>query len=168
MPEIWSCHRAVMSLTIAPADFDDPELSSFLQAHLSDLEPTSPPESRHALDLDDLQGPGVRLWVAADDEIAGTGALAEIEPGHEELKSMRTDPERRGQGVGRQLLEHLIDNARARGVRRISLETGSMEFFAPARRLYAAAGFIDCRPFGTYADDPHSTYMTLELPESAA
>lgn len=153
-----------MSVTIAPADFDDPELSAFLQAHLDDLEPTSPAESRHALDLRSLQGDGVRLWVAADDEIAGTGALAELEPGHEEIKSMRTDPTRRGQGVGRQLLDHLICDARSRGVRRISLETGSMEFFAPARRLYAAAGFVDCRPFGGYADDPHSTYMTLELP----
>lgn len=85
------------------------------------------------------------------------------EASHAELKSMRTDPARRGTGIARQMLAHLVADARSRGVRRISLETGSMEFFAPARRLYAQAGFVECAPFGDYVEDPHSVFMTLEL-----
>jgi len=85
------------------------------------------------------------------------------ESSHAELKSMRTDPARRAEGIASQMLAHLVEDARSRGVRRISLETGSMEFFAPARRFYAAAGFVECPPFGSYVDDPHSVFMTLEL-----
>ena len=81
-----------MSVTIHVADFSDPALRAFLQAHLDDLAPTAPPESRHALDLDGLQSPGVRLWVARGPGIVGTGALVDLEPGHAEIKSMRTDP----------------------------------------------------------------------------
>ena len=154
-----------MLLTVTRADFDDPRLAAFLQAHLDDLAPTAPAESRHALDLASLRAPGVRLWVAAGaDEIAGTVALAALEPGHEELKSMRTEPRLRGHGVAGRLLAHALHDARARGVRRISLETGSMEFFAPARALYyAKAGFVPCPPFGAYVDDPNSVFMTLPL-----
>ncbi|MEV1330391.1 GNAT family N-acetyltransferase [Micromonospora costi] len=154
-----------MHVSIGRADFDDPRLAAFLQAHLDDLAPTAPPESRHALHLDGLRGPDVRLWVASiDGEIAGTGALAALEPGHEELKSMRTDPARRGQGIATRLLDHLLRDARARHVHRISLETGSMEFFAPARALYAKAGFVPCPPFGSYTDDPNSVFMTMTSP----
>ncbi|MDP3949139.1 GNAT family N-acetyltransferase, partial [Microbacterium sp.] len=89
--------------------------------------------------------------------------LAALEPGHEELKSMRTDPRRRGQGVATRILEHLMHDARDRRIRRISLETGSMEFFAPARALYAQAGFLICLPFGSYGEDPNSVFMTKSL-----
>ena len=153
-----------MTPTIDRADFGDPGLAEFLQAHLDDMEPTAPPESRHALDLGALQAPGVRLWVATDAEgIVGTAALAVVEPGHEEVKSMRTAPRARGRGVARALLTHLVDDARARGVVRLSLETGSMEFFAPARALYARAGFEPCEPFGSYVEDPNSVFMTRLL-----
>jgi len=153
-----------VTLTIAPADFTDPRLSAFLQAHLDDIEPTAPPESRHAFDLEALKGPGVRAWVTYDaDGIAGTAALAELEDGHGELKNMRTDPRLRGRGIAQAMLAHALDDARSRGVGRVSLETGSMEFFAPARRLYASAGFAPCPPFGSYAEDPNSVFMTLEL-----
>lgn len=146
---------------ITRADFSDPRLAAFLQAHLDDMEPTAPPESRHALDLTALQADGVRLWVGVDgDAILGTVALAVVEDGHEELKSMRTEPRVRGTGVATRLLAHALDDARARGVSRVSLETGSMEFFEPARRFYARAGFVRCPPFGSYADDPLSTFMT--------
>ena len=157
-----------MSISIEPAGFDDPALAQFLQAHLDDLEPTAPPESHHALDLESHRLPGFRLWVAVDGGIVGTGALAEIEPGHAEIKSMRTDPACRGRGVARLLLNHLMDDAQSRGVHRISLETGSMDFFAPARALYSSAGFVTCSPFGAYADDPHSAFMTIDLQELAA
>ena len=149
---------------IARADFTDPRLAAFLQAHLDDMEPTAPPESRHALDLAALQGDGVRLWVGVDGGgIVGTVALAPVADHHEELKSMRTEPRLRGTGVATRLLAHALDDARARGVSRVSLETGSMEFFEPARRFYARAGFVPCPPFGSYAEDPLSTFMTLAL-----
>jgi putative acetyltransferase len=153
------------TLVINRADFGADALREFLQAHLDDLEPTAPPESRHALDLAGLQAPGVRMWTAQDGAaIVGTAALVALdEPGHEELKSMRTDPFRRGEGIAARLLEFVLADARARGISRVSLETGSMEFFVPARRLYAKAGFIACPPYGSYGDDPNSAFMTLAL-----
>lgn len=153
-----------MTISLRRAAFADPRLSAFLQAHLDELRPTAPPESRHALDLDALRHSSVRLWVAWDGaSIAATGALAVLEPGHEELKSMRTAPAARGRGIGRLILEHLLENAAARSVQRISLETGSMDFFAPARRLYESAGFVACPPFGGYKEDPNSVYLSLDL-----
>lgn len=149
---------------ITRADFDDPALVAFLSDHLADLFPTAPAESRHALDLGGLRAPGVRLWVGeVESALAVTGATAALAPGHEELKSMRTLPELRGQGVARRMLNHLLDDARARGVARLSLETGSMEFFTPARALYSSAGFVACGPFGSYGEDPNSVFMTLAL-----
>jgi len=153
-----------MHLSMERADFADPNLGAFLQAHLDDLAPTAPAESQHALDLRELQAPDVRLWIAAvGKEIVGTGALATVEPGHEELKSMRTDPERRGNGIATRILDHLLKDARERGIVRIPLETGSMEFFTPARALYAKAGFVFCSPFGSYTEDPNSVFMTKTL-----
>lgn len=106
----------------------------------------------------------MRLWtVSADDTIVGTAALAALGPAHEELKSMRTDPARRGEGIASQLLAFVLEDARSRGVARISLETGAMAFFAPARRLYERSGFEPCGPFGAYTDDPLSAYYTLVL-----
>ncbi|MFC8042574.1 GNAT family N-acetyltransferase [Nocardia sp. NPDC057353] len=149
---------------IERADFTDRALADFLRAHLADLAPTSPPESSHALDLDALRAPSVRLWVLRHgDAIAATGALAALEPGHEEVKSMRTDPALRGRGFGRAVLAHLVRDAERRGITRISLETGSMPFFAPAHRLYTAAGFTPCPPFGSYVPDPNSSFFTLKL-----
>lgn len=157
-----------MTATIARADFGDPALAAFLQEHLDDMEPTAPEESRHALDLRALQAPGIRLWVASDGEgIVGTAALAAVEQGHEEVKSMRTAPRVRGRGIASTLLAHLVEDARRRGVVRLSLETGSMDFFAPARALYARAGFEPCAPFGTYVEDPNSVFMTRELKGAA-
>lgn len=151
-------------IAISPADFDDPALALFLQEHLDDLAPTAPAESRHALDLSALQKPTVRLWVAREiDAIVGTVALAKLTDDHHELKSMRTAPSRRGAGIGGRLLHHALDAARMQGVTRISLETGSADFFAPARALYRRAGFQDCTPFGSYVDDPHSVFLTLQL-----
>lgn len=151
-------------LSIHRADFTDPALAVFLQEHLDDMEPTAPSESRHALDLDGLRRPHVRLWTATDTGvIVGTVALAELEPGHDELKSLRTDPLHRGKGIGARLVEAALADARARGVQRVSLETGSMDFFAASRRLYERAGFEPCAPFGAYTDDPNSAYFTIAL-----
>ena len=151
-------------VAISRADFDDPALRGFLQGHLDELEPTAPADSRHALDLGALMAPSIRLWVAHDGQsLVGTVALAALEPGHDELKSMRTDPARRGTGIASRMLLHTLDDARSRGIERISLETGSMEFFAPARGLYRRHGFVECAPFGGYGEDPNSTFMTLSL-----
>lgn len=153
-----------MTLLIQAADFDDPALIIFLESHLADMAPHSPAESQHALDVEALKKPSVRLWVAWNEQqIAGTCALTALTPGHEELKSMRTAPEFRGQGVASQLLGHVLADAKARKVTMLSLETGSMEFFAPARALYAKNGFRKCPPFGPYREDPHSVYMNREL-----
>ncbi len=151
-------------IEIVEADFKDHGLLAFLQQHLDDLAPTAPAESRHALDLDALRQPSVRLWAARDGRVTvGTVALARVCERHEELKSMRTAPARRGEGIASQLLDHALRDARARGVREVSLETGSMDFFAPARAFYRKAGFIDCPPFGTYRADPNSVFMTMRL-----
>lgn len=146
------------------ADFTDPALTAFLQAHLDDLEPTAPPDSRHALDLGALQAPGVRLWAGhSSSRLVATGALAPVGERHEELKCMRTDPTYRGTGIGSAMVRHLLQDARSRKVERVSLETGSMGFFAAARALYAKHGFIPCAPFGEYIDDPNSVYLSLRL-----
>ncbi|MET9326414.1 GNAT family N-acetyltransferase [Tsukamurella sp. NPDC003166] len=150
-----------MDISITRADLDDPALADFLVAHLRDMEPTAPPGSRHALDLAALRAPGVRLWTLhRDGELVGTVALSAVEPDHEEVKSMRVAPAARGLGIGRVLLRHVLDDALARGVERVSLETGSQEFFAPARALYSAHGFVPCAPFGGYRDDPNSVYLS--------
>ncbi|WAC66405.1 GNAT family N-acetyltransferase [Agrococcus sp. SL85] len=155
-------------LVVERADFAEPALLAFLQAHLDDMAPTAPPESQHALDARELQAPGVRLWVArSGGRIVGTVALAALEPAHEELKSMRTDPALRGAGVGSRMLRHALDDAASRGIARISLETGAQDFFAPARALYATHGFAPCPPFGDYWDDPLSAFMTRELAPGA-
>lgn len=151
-------------IDIGAADFEDQGLAVFLQEHLDDIAPTAPVDSRHALELSALRSPSVRLWVAREDgRTVGTVALAGLSQDHEELKSMRTAPTRRGAGIASRLLAHALQDARSRGVRRVSLETGSMSFFAPARAFYRNAGFIECSPFGTYCIDPNKVFMTLEL-----
>ena len=142
-----------------------PGLEDFLAAHLLDMESTAPPESRHAFDMSRLLAPDVRLFAAKDrdDELVGTGALAALEPGHEEVKSMRTAPWMRGRGIGSAILVALLADARARGIGRVSLETGASDYFWTAHRLYAKAGFDECEPFGAYAEDPHSLFLTKQL-----
>ncbi|WP_247630784.1 GNAT family N-acetyltransferase [Microbacterium croceum] len=153
-----------MNIVIERIETATPQLAAFLRAHHRDMAGTAPPESQHALPLADLLAPGVRLFAAVEDgRPLSTGALAPIDEEHEELKSMRTDPAQRGRGLATAMLSFLQADAVARGVRRISLETGSQDFFRPARALYARAGFVECAPFGRYLPDPHSTFMTLSL-----
>lgn len=151
-----------MGIIIQRIETATAEMADFLLAHLDDLEDTAPPESRHALPFDRLLAPGVRLFAMTEDRRPiASGALAAVEAHHEEVKSMRTDPAYRGRGLGRAMLDHLLDDAAARGIQRISLETGSSDFFLPARALYAAAGFTECAAFGRYRPDPHSVFLTL-------
>lgn len=145
-------------------DLDGPEIHSLLEEHLSSMRELSPPESVHALDLSALLGPEITFWTAwSHNELLGCGALKELDPGHGEIKSMRTANAHRGKGVGRAMLEYIIAEARSRAFARLSLETGSIEAFAPARRLYENFGFSYCGPFADYTDDPNSVFMTRAL-----
>jgi putative acetyltransferase len=145
-------------------DLLGPEITELLAAHVAFCRASSPPESTHVLDLDALRAPGITFWSAWDGaSLLGCAALKELAPSHGEIKSMHTAARFRGRGVGLSLLERVVDEARSRRYRRLSLETGSMEAFAPARALYARFGFVVCAPFGEYRLDPNSVFMTLDL-----
>ncbi len=156
-----------MPLRIERDDLTDPAVVALLEEHVAELRSISPPESTHALDLAALRAEGVAVWVAREDGPSaaplGCVALTVVEPGHGELKSMRTAAGATGRGVGTALLEHVLDQARARGLVRVSLETGAEDCFAPARRLYLRHGFEVCPPFGRYRPDPLSVFMTRSL-----
>lgn len=153
-------------LEIREDDLSGPEVAALLREHLDSVVQHSPPESVHALDLEALGAPEVTFWSVWDGaRLAGCGALKELDPAHGELKSMRTAATHLRRGVAATLLAHMIDVARRRGYRRLSLETGAAEAFAPARSLYASFGFERCGPFGDYRDDPFSVFMTRVLAE---
>lgn len=145
-------------------DLRHPAVIALLQEHLDWMHRISPPESVHALDLDALRRPDISFWTLWDGEaLAGCGALRELAQGQGEVKSMRTAQTHLRRGVAARMLEHILAEARRRGYARLSLETGSMDYFAPARALYARAGFSPCGPFGDYVDDPNSVFMTRTL-----
>jgi putative acetyltransferase len=145
-------------------DLTGHEIHELLREHLRGMALHSPPESVHALDLEGLRKPEITFWtVWENEELLGCGALKELDPGHGEIKSMRTSARHLRRGVARFLLEHILKEAGRRRYRRLSLETGSMEAFEPARRLYANFGFTFCEPFAEYAEDPYSVFMTREL-----
>ena len=153
-----------MPLTIKRDDLSGGAIRALLEDHLRHMHSLSPPESVHALDLSGLKHPAVSFWTIWDgDELVGCGALKALDARHGEVKSMRTAPSRRRTGAGRAMLEHIIAEANTRGYTRLSLETGSMNAFAPARTLYASHGFVECAPFGDYREDPNSTFMTKAL-----
>jgi len=145
-------------------DLSRPAIHELLEEHLRSMRALSPPESVHALDLERLRAPAITFWSAWEgDLLLGCGALLELDARHGEVKSMRTPEARRRTGAGRALLMHIIAEARSRGYERLSLETGSMAAFEPAHRLYESAGFTRTGPFGSYAEDPNSVFMTLAL-----
>jgi putative acetyltransferase len=147
-------------------DLASSRVATFLGEHLRQLHSITPLANAHALDLDELRRPEITFWVALDDDNGGGGdllgcaALKELDPHHGEVKSMRTDPARTRGGIASRLLDHLIAEARGRGYTRVSLETGTDGFFAPARRLYEKFGFAYCEPFAGYQPSPHNTFMT--------
>jgi putative acetyltransferase len=156
-------------MRIETDDLTRPEVIALLNEHLSNMFELSPPESVHALDLDKLRQPEISFWTAWDDGgLLGCGALKELAPGHGEVKSMRTPSARRRTGAGRALLAHIVAVANERRYQRLSLETGSSDAFLPAQKLYESAGFVRCGPFGSYAEDPHSVFMTLQLPSTSS
>jgi putative acetyltransferase len=154
------------SLDIRVDDLSGQEIAAFLEEHIADMRSMSPPESKHALDLDGLRKPEITFWTAwHDGRLVGCCAVKQLDPAHGEMKSMRVARDARGTGIGANLVHHVIGEAKARGYARLSLETGAMPFFEPARRLYLRHGFVPCGPFGSYKADPNSVFMTL-LPGS--
>jgi putative acetyltransferase len=151
-------------------DLSGKEIRQLLWLHLSNLSSISPPESMHALDLDALRKPSITFWSVWSDfqsgessQLMGCGALMELDSEHAEVKSMRTAPEHLRKGVASELLTHLVAEARRRGYRRLSLETGAGDAFFPAHHLYTKFGFKPCPPFAGYTDDPNSRFFSLRL-----
>jgi putative acetyltransferase len=152
---------------IREGGLDDPRVIDLLHAHLIRARAETAPGSAHALDLSGLRSPDVTFWSAWEgDTLAGVGALKQLSEDHGEVKSMHTAESMRRRGVGAAILRHIIAAARARGMSRLSLETGSWPYFAPARALYTLYGFVECPPFGEYTPDRNSVFMTLVLAES--
>jgi putative acetyltransferase len=145
-------------------DLQGKSIQELLQGHLHAMYGHSPPESVHALDLVALRHPSITFWTAWEgDELLGCGALKQLSADHAELKSMRTVVAHLRKGVARALLRHIVSVARAKGLRRISLETGTVAAFFPAQKLYASEGFVECEPFADYVLDPYSLFMTKVL-----
>ncbi len=152
------------TLLIRHDDLAGTQIRALLAEHLRNMHELSPPESVHALDLDALRRPDITFWsVWSGDELLGCGALRELSPAHGEIKSMRTAQAHRRRGAARHMLRHILDEAQARAYSRLSLETGSIAAFEPARQLYRQFGFEFCGPFGDYAADPNSVFMTRAL-----
>jgi putative acetyltransferase len=145
-------------------DLTGPQIARFLDEHVSEMLSITPPESKHALDLEMLRGPGITFWSVMDGgAVVGCGALKRLDARHAEVKSMRTLAARQRSGIASMMLEHIITEARRMGFTRLSLETGSAAFFAPARRLYQKFGFEHCEPFADYRPDPLSVFLTRTL-----
>ncbi|MFF3023152.1 GNAT family N-acetyltransferase [Gottfriedia sp. NPDC057948] len=145
-------------------DLTGTEVANLISEHLQGMTQHSPLESIHALNLEGLKKSEITFWsVWEQNELVGCGALKELDPLHGEVKSMRTSSAHLRKGVARRMLKHIIEEAKSRGYKRISLETGSMEAFDPAKKLYERFGFKYCKPFADYKDDTNSVFMTLEL-----
>ncbi|MFF3975998.1 GNAT family N-acetyltransferase [Streptomyces sp. NPDC001828] len=151
-------------MKIAVDDLSGSDVAGFLDEHVRQMQSITPPESKHALDLDALRRPGITFWAARDGGILlACAAIKRLDAAHAELKSMRTAPARERSGIASRMLEHVIAEARRMGFTRLSLETGSADFFLPARRLYEKFGFAPCGPFADYRPDRNSTFMTRSL-----
>ena len=146
---------------------DDPraaDVLELLRRHLTFARSVTPPEDAHALEPEGLLDPAISFYsYRRDGELLAIGALRRLDDDHAEVKSMHTVEAARGRGIGRAMLDHLLGVARERGYRRVSLETGAMAAFAPARSLYLNAGFVSSEPFGDYRESRNSVYLTLAL-----
>jgi putative acetyltransferase len=145
-------------------DLSGPDIARFLDEHLQEMRSNTPLESVHALDLDRLRRPEITFWSVMDGAtLVGCGAIKRLDEGHAEVKSMRTAPARKRNGIASLLLEHIITEARRMGYIRLSLETGAGEAHLAARKLYEKFGFEYCQPFADHRPDPHSVFMTRLL-----
>ncbi|MBB5686598.1 GNAT family N-acetyltransferase [Sphingobium boeckii] len=151
-------------MEILPGDFAQPQIIALLHAHMATMQAQSPPESVHALSLEALQTPDITFWAGWDGPtLLAVAALKAISVDHGEIKSMHTAQAMRGRGIAQIMLDHIVQQAVARGYGRLSLETGSMDAFRPARDLYLRNGFAICPPFDGYAEDSNSICMTRTL-----
>ena len=151
-------------MRIIDGDFSDARVLDLLRTHLTKARAQTAPGSAHALDISGLQAPDIAFWtIWEDDTLFGCGALKRLAADHGEVKSMHTVEAMRRKGIGSAMLHHIVASARARGMSRLSLETGSWDYFRPARALYARHGFVECGPFADYVLDPNSAFMTLDL-----
>jgi putative acetyltransferase len=149
---------------IRQGDFTDPRVLDLLVIHLTKARAETAPGSAHALDVSALQSAAVSFWtIWEDEELVGFGALKQLSPNHGEVKSMNTVQSKRRRGAASAMLRYIITTARARGMSRLSLETGSWDYFRPARAFYRRHGFMECPPFGDYVLDPNSVFMSLNL-----
>ena len=154
----------VHGLEIRIDDLTSPAVGRLLAEHVANMRALSPPCSVHAHDVDRLRQPDITFWSVWDgDALVGCGALKQLDPSHGEIKSMRTAAAHLRKGVASTLMRHVLDEARRRGYRRLSLETGSTQDFSPAHHLYASFGFERCGPFADYEEDPFSVFMTRAL-----
>jgi putative acetyltransferase len=150
-----------MTLAIVPGDLDDVRVRALIEQHWGESRVSA---CDHALKADELKAPTIQFWAAWDGErLLSVGALQRLAHDHGEIKSMHTASDARRRGIATAMLLHVIDAARAAGMRRLSLETGSWDYFAPARALYEKHGFVVCGPFGKYPLDPSSVFMTRAL-----
>jgi putative acetyltransferase len=154
-------------IRIIQGDLTDRRVADLLHIHLTRARAETAPGSAHALDTTGLQTPDITFWTIWDDQtLLGFGALKRLSAGHGEVKSMHIADSVRRRGAGSAMLRHIIATARASGMSRVSLETGSWEYFRPARAFYKSHGFVECSPFGDYVPDPNSVFMSLDLRES--
>ena len=154
-----------MSITFHGNDLDSTDVAALLDLHFAAMRGNSPPEACHVLPAASLRDPAIRFFSARADDgtLLGIGALKSLAPDHGEIKSMRTAPAALGRGVGGAILTHLVEQARATGMTRLSLETGSTPEFAGALRLYRRDGFTPCEPFGGYAPSPFTRFFSRTI-----
>ena len=148
-------------------DLSDPRVLDLLQIHLTRARAETAPGSAHAVDVAGLQSPDISFWTIWDDRtLLGVGALRRLSSDHGEVKSMHTVESMRRKGAGSAMLRHIIAAARESGMVRLSLETGSWDYFRPAHAFYRRHGFVECPPFADYVLDPNSVFMSLDLRKS--
>jgi len=149
---------------IAADDPRKPDVQALLARHRVFALGQTPPEHAFALDVAGLLDPAITFFSLRENgSLLGIGAIRRLGLQHAEIKSMHTAEAARGRGIGRAMLTHLLDVARARGFRQVSLETGTTAAFEPARALYASAGFVPCGPFSDYQASQDNYFMTLAL-----
>ncbi|GLQ52544.1 GNAT family N-acetyltransferase [Dyella flava] len=151
-------------MRIIPGDLHDPRVIELLNIHATSARAQTARGSAHALDISGLQTPDISFWAAwQEEQLLAVGALRQLSAEDGEVKSMHTAQFARRLGAGSAMLRHIIDVARARGFSRLNLETGAWDYFIPARAFYQRHGFIACPPFGDYAADSNSVFMSLDL-----
>ena len=147
-------------------NFDDPEVNELLKKHFIELRSVSPEGSTHVLDIPGLKDPSIKFWSLWEDEkLIGCGALKFLNTYHGEFKSIRIVDKFRKNGLGVKIINHLINEAKRLDIKKISVETGTGDFFSPARKLFKKCGFKSCKPFAHYKEDPNSCYFSIDLTE---